>query len=80
MRVGLPSLTRAFLAARAVRRSGTSRQGVDEFEQARMQSCSPLSDIFRTVPPRQKVGGSAERHAERSATYGVTPSDEKTFP
>lgn len=45
-----------------------------------MKSCSPLSDIFRTVPPRQKVGGSVERHAERSATYGVTPSDEKIFP
>lgn len=35
---------------------GAGRQGVDEVEQARMKSCSPLSDTFRTVLPRQKVG------------------------
>lgn len=44
-----------------------------------MKSCSPLSDLLRTVPPRRKVGGSVERHAKRSATYRVTPG-EKTFP
>lgn len=80
LRFGLSSLSRTFLDERAVRRSGAGRQDVDELEQARMKSCSPLSDIFRTVPSRQRVGGSVERHAERSVTYGVTPSDEKTFP